>query len=91
MTSRYKLRNINTQRCEAGQAVSRLDTQLARLRNATDYLGCLLIVKASDNDWKSDKTPEEYTGFVGVTTRLQIVQSEHKLLHINHEVLSAED
>ena len=61
-----------------------LDSQPARLRDATDYLGCLLIAEESDNDEKSDQMPEDCTGIVSVKTRLQIVQSEQKLLHIKH-------
>ena len=72
--------NMNTQRFGAGPTESRLYSQVACLRDETDYLGSLLIAEASDNEWRSDKTPEEYTGLVGVKTKLQIVQSEHKLL-----------
>ena len=59
-----------------------MDSQLAHLRDATDYLGRLLTVEAYDNDWRSDTTPEECTGLLGVKAKLQPVQSEHKLVNI---------
>ena len=78
------LMSINTQRFGAGPTESRLYSQVACLRDETDYLGSLLIAEASDNEWRSDKTPEEYTGLVDVATKLQIMQSEHKQLNSKH-------
>ncbi len=40
-------------------------------------MGRLLIVEASDNDWKSDNMPDGYSDLLGVKTKLQILQSEH--------------
>ena len=57
---------LASQRCEADQTESRLDSQLMRLRDATEYVGRLLIVEAPDNDWRSDNTPDEYSDPVGV-------------------------
>ena len=48
---------LHSQQCEVGQFESRLDSQLSRLRNASDHIGRLLIVEAPDNDWKTDSTP----------------------------------
>ena len=64
--------------------MSRLDSQLAHLRDATDYVERLLVVETSDNDWRSDKTLEEYIGLVVVRSMLQIVQSECTLLNRRH-------
>ena len=41
------LMNINTQRFGAGPTESRLYSQVACLRDETDYLGSLLIAEAS--------------------------------------------
>ena len=49
-----------SQRCEAGQAESRLDSQLTRLRDATEYVGRLSIVEGPDNDWRRHNTPVSF-------------------------------
>ena len=65
-----------SQRCDASQHESRLDSQLSRLRHATDYRGRLLIVEASDAEWKNDSTPNNFADFIGVKTMLQMLQSQ---------------
>ena len=64
--------------------MSPLGSQLTHLKDATDYLERLLVVEASDNDWRNDKMLEEYTGLVVVRSMLQIVQSDCELLHRRH-------
>ena len=37
----------------------------------------LLIVEATDNEWKADSVPDNYADMIGVQTTLQVSQSAH--------------
>ena len=66
-----------SQQRENGQLESMLDSQLSRLRNASDYTGRLLIVEVPNIAWKNDSMPDKFAVLIGVATNLRILQSEY--------------
>ena len=47
-----------------------------RLQGAGDYISRLLIVEVSGNNWKNDRMPAKFADLIGVTVKLQILESE---------------